>query len=156
MITKILNKIVHNKKSKFKKDTTNDIKNIQETETEMIFECVNNEEETIPKKLLTKKLIFINNKHFRESFREEPTLIESDDIYVIINKDGEYIRESSDGKTKNGIALFFDKEYHSKVKEVVEQFKKEYEITKEYAITCYGDYIGLHKGKNLVEMKKMA
>ena len=111
MITKILNKIVHNKKSKFKKDTTNDIKNIQETETEMIFECVNNEEETIPKKLLTKKLIFINNKHFRESFREEPTLIESDDIYVIINKDGEYIRESSDGKTKNGIALFFDKEY---------------------------------------------
>lgn len=58
--------------------------------------------------------------------------------------------------TRDDMRLFFDKEYHSKVKEIVEQFKKEYEITKEYAIACYGDCVGLHKGKNLVEMKKMA
>ena len=57
--------------------------------------------------------------------------------------------------TRDDMRLFFDKEYHSKVKEIVEQFKKEYEITKEYAIACYGDYIGLHKCNNLVEMKKM-
>lgn len=58
--------------------------------------------------------------------------------------------------TKEDFRLFTDYTYYSKVKKIVEDLKKEYDITDKHSIACHKDHIELYLDKNLMLVREIA
>ena len=58
--------------------------------------------------------------------------------------------------TEEDFRLFTDETYQSKVKEIVEQLREEYKITKDHSIACHKDHLALYKNRELQLIREIA
>ena len=56
--------------------------------------------------------------------------------------------------TEKNMDLFFNRKYYNKIKKVLNNIRKEYELTNKHCIACYENCIKLYKGKELVLIRE--